>query len=94
MKIKTKDGARLHLQAPSKLTGDYDPDFEGTVDDSVAADMQVSRRGGVWPQWAGHAAIMVDRPVMVKGGRAFEERIIVSVVHIPVSHHFSNQFLR
>ena len=64
------------------------------MDDSVAADMQVSRRGRVWPQWAGHAAIMVNRPVLVKGGGALEEGIIVSVVHIPISHHFSNQCLR
>ena len=47
VKIKTKDGDRLHLQAPSKLTGDYDPDFESTVDEGVAAGMSVSKGGGV-----------------------------------------------
>ena len=47
VKIKTKSGDRLHLQAPSKLTGDYDPDFEGTVDESEAAHMSVSKGSGV-----------------------------------------------
>ena len=46
VKIKTRDGGRLHLQAPSKLTGDYDPDFESTVDEGVAGGVSVSRRGG------------------------------------------------
>lgn len=81
MKIKTKDGGRLHLQAPSKLTGDYDPDFESTVDDGVAAGMSVSKRGG----WA---IIRVSSSVVVKGGRVSWSYI--SVVHTGKLTSFSN----
>ena len=63
VKIKTKDGDRLHLQAPNRLTGDYNPDFEGTVDEGLAADMQVCEGVGVKPQWVGHVTtIRVDGP--------------------------------